>query len=320
MPYSAARPHHPPDNQHQPPAIFITAVMSIDGTIAVPRNTLDGTTVEVTLHYRIFRPRQLKMQPPPLLVLHGGPCISSTYLVTMTNVITDRAIIFYDQIGCGRSTKLNQRDPFSIEESVNDLQALIQHLKLRTFHLYGHSFGGILAFEYCKRMATATANTTSTIRSVILSSTPTSIQLVLQESQRLLQELKDELVDDDDVDDKHRLQQTFQQTHQCRVVPLPLTLTDAYAAGTSVWRGMEAFPDYVAQLSPGNTTEKSTIMTPALILQGQHDFVTQRCVDGWRELLLNSQQVTLAGCSHYGLLENEDMYGAVIGGFIEDHD
>ena len=108
------------------------------------------------------------------------------------------------------------------------------------------------------------------------------------------------------------LQDLFRQQYECRVVPTPLPLTDAYAQAGNVWKGMEAIPDYVAQ--HGGMT------TPALILRGEHDFISERCIEGWSALLPQSQCVTLAGCSHHALLENEGMYGAVVGGFLEDWD
>lgn len=40
----------------------------------------------------------------PTLVVHGGPGLSSTYLESLELLAADgRQIIFYDQIGCGKS-------------------------------------------------------------------------------------------------------------------------------------------------------------------------------------------------------------------------
>ena len=60
----------------------------------------------VTLCYCIFRPRQLHdTRRPPLVVLHGGPSIPSNYLLPIVNGVTDRTVIFYDQFGCGKSSR-----------------------------------------------------------------------------------------------------------------------------------------------------------------------------------------------------------------------
>ena len=39
----------------------------------------------------------------PLLVLHGGPGVPSYYLNPLAALGDDRPVVFYDQLGCGRS-------------------------------------------------------------------------------------------------------------------------------------------------------------------------------------------------------------------------
>ena len=67
---------------------------------------LDNGGMPIILSYCIFRPRQLHDQnKPPLLCLHGAPSIPSNYLLPIVNGVTDRAVIFYDQCGCGKSSR-----------------------------------------------------------------------------------------------------------------------------------------------------------------------------------------------------------------------
>jgi len=40
----------------------------------------------------------------PLIILHGGPGACHEYLLQLTDIASSRPIIFYDQIGNGRST------------------------------------------------------------------------------------------------------------------------------------------------------------------------------------------------------------------------
>ena len=277
-----------------------------EGTLQVTRILENGSPILCSIKYRTFRPRQLNTQPPPLIVIHGGPSIPSNYLLSLVNVITDRAIVFYDQVGCGRSTRPTQKECYSLDYTVSDLRILLFHLKLSKYHLFGQSFGGIVAFEFMKSCTTAEER--NKCRSIILSSTPTSTALVQEESNRLLQQVSDSNPDSS----KKIILELFRQQHECRVVPTPLPLMDAYAQAGTIWRGMEAIPEYVAcDIVPSTT---------ALIIRGQHDFVSERCIEGWSTLLPKSQRITLAGCSHHGLLEHESMHGAVVGGFLEDND
>jgi pimeloyl-ACP methyl ester carboxylesterase len=244
------------------------------------------------------------MKPPPLIVLHGGPSVPSHYLLPLVNVVTDRAVVFYDQLGCGRSSRPQDKDAYSIPLAVDDLSLLIKEWNLSSYHLYGHSFGGILAFEYLKRTRDANC------RSVILSSVPTSIPQLEAESQRLLHEISEDFDGD-----KRQALERFRQLHECQAVPIPLSLLDAYAQAGSTWRGTQAIPDYTALVETNCKLEQ-----PAFLLRGQDDFVTQPCMQDWDKCFKKTQTMVLAGCSHHGLLENEQLYGDVISSFLTDND
>lgn len=294
--------------QLAPPAmsICLTGVMSTEGSCNVSRTLSDGSKIHGTLRYRVFRPRQLHMSPPPLVVLHGGPGVPANYLLPLVNVVTDRAIIFFDQLGCGRSSRPEDPEAYSISLAVDDLLALFSQWKLSAYHLYGHSWGGILAFEYLKRTRD------SRCCSVILASAPTSVTLVEAESKNLLQNL----VEDGD-DDERQAMERFRCKHECRALPIPLSLLDAYAQAGKIWRGIEAIPGYVASLDEDDETP---LPNPAFVIRGQDDFVTQKCMEDWSKLFENTQTMVLAGCSHHALLENEQLYGDVISSFLVDRD
>jgi pimeloyl-ACP methyl ester carboxylesterase len=51
--------------------------------------------------------------PRPLVVLHGGPGVSHDYMIPVSDIVSfssHRPVIFYDQVGNGRSTHLQQKD------------------------------------------------------------------------------------------------------------------------------------------------------------------------------------------------------------------
>lgn len=57
---------------------------------------------------RIFRPMSLSSrQAAPILVLHGGPSVPGDYLYPLVDFIPYRAMVYYDQVGCGRSSQPN---------------------------------------------------------------------------------------------------------------------------------------------------------------------------------------------------------------------
>lgn len=84
----------------------------------------------------------------PIVMVHGGPGFPGYYLTPLFELAKDRQLIIYDQLGCGRSGKLEDTSFMNIGSQRDDLQALIDKLGIRTYYLYGHSYGSALAFEY----------------------------------------------------------------------------------------------------------------------------------------------------------------------------
>lgn len=54
----------------------------------------------------------------PLLTLHGGPSAAHDYLESLEGLATARVVIFYDQLGCGRSDQPDDRSLWRIERFV----------------------------------------------------------------------------------------------------------------------------------------------------------------------------------------------------------
>jgi pimeloyl-ACP methyl ester carboxylesterase len=100
----------------------------------------------------------LESNATPLVTLHGGPGVCHELLGPLTDLNTQHGIpvIFYDQIGNGKSTHLREFDgdaPFwtaAEEKFVKELENLVKYFGLHTtgFDLYGQSWGGLLGARY----------------------------------------------------------------------------------------------------------------------------------------------------------------------------
>jgi proline iminopeptidase len=84
----------------------------------------------------------------PVILLHGGPGFSSYYLKALERLGDERLVVRYDQLGGGKSDPLSDTTRFTIEHFVAELDSLRRHLGRERMHLYGHSWGTILAVEY----------------------------------------------------------------------------------------------------------------------------------------------------------------------------
>ncbi|HOY53847.1 MAG TPA: alpha/beta fold hydrolase, partial [Opitutaceae bacterium] len=83
----------------------------------------------------------------PLLVVHGGPGFLSVPDV-VAELADERPVIFYDQLGCGRSERPADKSRFTLAHYVAELAAVRTALGLQNVHLLGQSWGCMLAAEY----------------------------------------------------------------------------------------------------------------------------------------------------------------------------
>ncbi|MCF7815196.1 MAG: proline iminopeptidase-family hydrolase [Candidatus Cloacimonetes bacterium] len=84
----------------------------------------------------------------PLLILHGGPGASHTYLEPLEKLADKRPVVFYDQLGCGNSERPADTSLWTIDRFVEELQQVRNSLGLDQVHLLGQSWGSSLAAEY----------------------------------------------------------------------------------------------------------------------------------------------------------------------------
>lgn len=267
------------------------------------------------IKYHIHNKMNLSSQKAaPILVLHGGPGVPSDYLLPLKDVVPYRSIVFYDQLGCGRSPGPDTSAAYSIEDSLDDLEAVIKKIGLRRFHLYGQSFGGILAFEYIKRLSEREDNDNDPkCLSAILSSSPCDVQVVETAAETLIEALLEE--------DPNRttIMERFKAQHICQTEPQP-ALKNAYekAGKPGIWRGTDSIKNWKA--TPPSESAKR--MPSCMVMRGSNDFVTDECVQGWKDAF-NHPYVRLKeleGLAHHGLLEDGARYGELVDSFFAEYD
>lgn len=85
-----------------------------------------------------------------LLTVNGGPGVSSRYMSDLDNIAgPSLAVVTFDQRGIGRSSRLAlDASQFTLEKYIEDMEAIRRALGCKSFHLLGHSWGGVLALKY----------------------------------------------------------------------------------------------------------------------------------------------------------------------------
>jgi len=90
-------------------------------------------------------------EQPVLFALHGGPGGDHSGFKPLLSALGDKAqIVYLDYRGSGRSER-GPRDPYSLENNVEDLEMLRRHLGLDKIGLLGVSYGGMVALSYAAR-------------------------------------------------------------------------------------------------------------------------------------------------------------------------
>jgi L-proline amide hydrolase len=262
----------------------------------------------------------------PLLCLHGGPGALHDYLEPLEELAdTGRRVVFYDQIGCGRSWVEKPADFWTVELFVREVQTMRDALGLERVHLFGSSWGGMLAMEYALTRPAGLA-------SLLLSSSPASIPLWEEETGRLRRDLPEET---QRVLSEHEAAGTigspgyeaasmeFYKRHVCRVDPFPDCVQRTFA-------GVAQHPDvYMTMQGPNEFVITGTLKTwditdrlgeidvPTLITAGAHDEFTPVQAERVNEGIKGSELVTFEHASHMQFVEEPERYRELVAGFLD---
>ena len=85
----------------------------------------------------------------PLMIVHGGPGASHDYFLPyLLPLARHYRLVFIDERGSGQSQKLEDVSAYTVENMVEDVEAVRRALNLGQIGLLGHSYGGVLAQAY----------------------------------------------------------------------------------------------------------------------------------------------------------------------------
>jgi pimeloyl-ACP methyl ester carboxylesterase len=84
----------------------------------------------------------------PILLTHGFAATSRMWRRQMEPFAARNQVIRWDMCGHGRSSSPTQADSYSVEETVSDMAALLDHLGLDRAIIGGHSLGGYMSLAF----------------------------------------------------------------------------------------------------------------------------------------------------------------------------
>lgn len=274
--------------------------------------------------YRIVGDRETDGRLP-ILVLHGGPGATHQYLESLADLAASgRRVIFYDQIGCGRSAHPTDPDFYSAELFVDELKTVREALHLDRVHLLGQSWGGMLAMQYAIERPAGLA-------SIIVADSPADMTHWVSEANRLraalppdvaqaLQQHEDAGTTDDPA--YGAAVDVFYRRHLCRLETWPDELVRTTEALTndgfvySVMNGPSEF-HVIGKLKTWSVLDRlERIETPTLLLSGAFDEATPAIVDEIQKRIPRSDWILFNASSHTPHIEEPVAFRAAVRGFL----
>jgi proline-specific peptidase len=250
----------------------------------------------------------------PLLTLHGGPGSPHDYLEPLKQLADERSVIFYDQLGCGKSERPDDSTLWQRSRFVEELDQIRQALHLENFHLFGHSWGSMLAVDYAQTKPDG-------LTSLILASPALSISHWLNDMdvyrKRLPLEVQKVLTEHEmngttDSEDYQHAAMEFYERYLCRLHPWPEPLERTIAGeGTLVYQTMWGPSEFFMTgnlLHADCTAQLGTIEQPTLFTCGRYDEATPETTAWYQSLLPQSELVIFEQSAHMPHLEETAHY------------
>jgi len=84
-----------------------------------------------------------------IILLHGGPAVPDD-MIEVVNILKENLqVITFEQRGVGNSNC--GKCKFTMQDYISDIDAIAKYFGLKSFHLFGHSWGGLYAQIYAEK-------------------------------------------------------------------------------------------------------------------------------------------------------------------------
>ena len=262
----------------------------------------------------------------PLLCLHGGPGFPHDYIEPLRALADERAVVFYDQLGCGRSDQPDDESLWTLDRSLEEVERVRSELSLDRIHLFGSSWGGLFAIEYALTRPPG-------LSSLILASPLVSVPRWVEDAARLKAGLPRDV---EETINRHEASGfldcpeysaatlVFWKRHVCRLDPWPDELERGFAGfGLQSYRTMWGPSEFT---QTGNlagrdpSSRLGELEMPVLWTCGRHDEATPESTGYFHSLTPNSELAVFEGSSHTPHLEEREPYLALLRDFLRRAD
>lgn len=259
---------------------------------------------------------------PVLVVIHGGPGFPHDYLEPIAELTPGAPVLFYDQLGCGRSDRPNTSDVWTLHYFERELTDLLRRLKIQKYILLGHSWGATVALEHA-------LNTPRGLLSCVMASPLLSSKLWLRDFDiyraELPKEIRQVLERNEKAGTFHtpeflRATEFLYSKHVCRLDPLPtIYLKAASGMGTDVYNTIWGPTEFICTgnlLTYSRVDRLPDLKLPVLLTCGRYDGASPATVEHYQGLISNSEFYVFENSAHMAHLEEPTKFFEVVGSFL----
>ncbi len=262
----------------------------------------------------------------PLLLLHGGPGVPSYYLNPLAIIGNERPVIFFDQLGCGRSDHDIDTTLMIIDAYVDQVEQIRKALNLDEFYLYGSSWGTMLATDYYFKYHSA-------VRALILSSPCLNTQMWQRDADTLLATLPDSIQTIIRINEKNKTYDSPEYQKAVQIFYLKFMSKNFLSSADidsgrkqinkNVYRYMFGPSEFTMTGTLKNydrTNKLGEIKVPTLFICGEFDEARYSTVKYYHSLVPNSKLVLIENAAHMTMQDNPQQDIKVITDFLFELD
>jgi proline-specific peptidase len=262
----------------------------------------------------------------PLLCLHGGPGFTHYYLEPLEALADRRQVVFYDQLGCGRSERPDDLSLWTVDRFVEEVAQVRSALGLERLHLFGSSWGGMLAMQYV-------LDRQPELESLTLCGSPASMIRWVSDCEELLAEQTEQtrrVIREHEAagftacPEYQAAILGFYRKHVCRLDPWPAGFERSFAeAGYQVYNTMNGPSEFTVTgtLKTWDIMDRlGEIRVPTLLVGGRYDECTPGHLADMHQRIPGSQLRTIEDASHLCFAEQPAEFTALANDFLDRTD
>jgi proline iminopeptidase len=258
----------------------------------------------------------------PLVTIHGGPGGTHDYLEPLEALADERQVVFYDQLGAGKSDVPDDVSLWTNDRLVEEVEAVLDAVGSRRVHLLGQSWGTIVAAEYAlsfpERLASLVlsdpclsiprfAAATAALRAAL----PADVQAILA---------RHEAAGTTDSEEYQEASMEFYRRHVCRLDPWPDALMRTFGQlNPTIYERMQGPNEFVItgiHKDYDVTDRLGGLTVPTLFMCGRYGETRPEETEYYQSLVPGAEAVIFEESSHLPHLEEPARYTQVLRGFL----